>query len=159
MFCCCLRTLLQLQASAIVLSAAALPEYAASAQLLETSGQALLAAIMRLLSEPVDSAAAARAALSKMVGLLRQLDVAAGGGHTRCADMLQLYANTQVRASCAESAHRGALLQRGTSRLQHLLFVDHVRAPVPGMRTLMVRASLLLLPCPVCRARNAAGVV
>lgn len=55
-----------------------------------------LSAAAALLSSPAADAAAARGLLVQLVGLIRQLDLAQGGGHTRAADVLQLYAATQV---------------------------------------------------------------
>jgi hypothetical protein len=58
-----------------------------------------LAAIATLLGQPAADADSARALLGQVVGHLRELDVAQGGGHTRAADVLALYAATQVGRS------------------------------------------------------------
>jgi hypothetical protein len=56
-----------------------------------------MSAIASLLARPAADADAARALLAQLVVHLRELDVAQGGGHTRTADVLALYAATQVR--------------------------------------------------------------
>lgn len=57
-----------------------------------------MSAMTLLLAKPAADAAAARDLLGQMVGCLRDLDLAQGGGHTRAADVLTLYASTQVRS-------------------------------------------------------------
>lgn len=59
-------------------------------------GQPLLAAVLAQLGHNVDGSEAARQSLRHLVTRLRELDVAVGGGHTRTADVLQLYAATEV---------------------------------------------------------------
>jgi hypothetical protein len=58
--------------------------------------QPMLAALLAQLGQEVEGAAAARQALQHVVSRLREMDVALGGGLTRAADVLQLYAATQV---------------------------------------------------------------
>jgi hypothetical protein len=71
--------------------------------------QPMLAALLAQLGQDVEGAAAARQALTHVVSRLRQMDVALGGGHTRAADILQLYAATQVGglAACCALAGDG----------------------------------------------------
>jgi hypothetical protein len=85
----------QLQEANLVLAAETAYDFERVAEQLQQS-QPMLAALLAQLGQDAEGAAAARQALQHVVSRLRQMDVAMGGGHTRAADILQLYAATQV---------------------------------------------------------------
>lgn len=84
-----------LQHAELLISARTPEQYTAVGQAL-ASVSAPLAAMSTLLAQPAADPAAARALLAQLVVHLRELDVSQGGGHTRTADVLALYAATQV---------------------------------------------------------------
>lgn len=81
-------------------------QYTAAGEAL-SAVSAPLSAMAKLLAQPAADAAAARALLAQLVVHLRELDVAQGGGHTRAADVLALYAATQVRAGGSRRVQGG----------------------------------------------------
>lgn len=89
-------TLWLVQDASLVMAAATPYDFERVAEQLQAS-QPLLAALLATLGQEVEGAAAARQVLMHVVSRLREMDVALGGGHTRAADVLQLYASTQVR--------------------------------------------------------------
>lgn len=99
----------------MVQSASTAEEYQTVAQHLQYS-YPLLAAVLTQLGKTVTGATAAREELQRVVTQLRDIDIVMAGGHTRAADVLQLYASTQVgyclRHSCdkvtAGACHRCA---------------------------------------------------
>jgi hypothetical protein len=89
------RLPLRLQDANLVMAANTAYDFERVAEQLQHS-QPMLAALLAQLGQDVEGAAAARQALTHVVSRLREMDVAMGGGHTRAADILQLYAATQV---------------------------------------------------------------
>lgn len=89
-----------MQDAEMVQAASSPDEYKAAAQHLQYS-YPLLATLLTQLAQTVTRADAARTELQRVVTQLRDIDIVVGGGHTRAADVLQLYAATQVQVGWA----------------------------------------------------------